>query len=223
PSDECTFWYTNAYVPAGNGLLDWHTRIGAFRLPACPPQYAVSLPASATPGEPVSVTVTARDALGNTLAAYAGPATLASDDGGAAFGPGAGVFTNGASTFTATFSTPGAHRLTVVDPFSPNLHATAQTAVAVAGAPGPAARIAAVSGDGQVGTVGTDLALPLVVRVTDASGNGVAGVAVAFAAPAGGGVAPSSALTAADGTASTRCTLGTVAGAEAFTAAASGL
>ncbi|MDQ2947414.1 MAG: DUF11 domain-containing protein, partial [Acidobacteriota bacterium] len=33
PSDDCTFWYTNEYyVTTG---LNWHTRIGAFKFPAC--------------------------------------------------------------------------------------------------------------------------------------------------------------------------------------------
>jgi hypothetical protein len=32
PADDCTFWYTNEYIPA-NGL--WQTRIGAFRLGSC--------------------------------------------------------------------------------------------------------------------------------------------------------------------------------------------
>jgi len=32
PSDDCTFWYTNEYMPATGG---WRTRIASFRFPTC--------------------------------------------------------------------------------------------------------------------------------------------------------------------------------------------
>src|SRR5262249_55740508 len=35
PSDDCTFWYTNQYIPA-DGAFNWNTRIGSFKLPGCP-------------------------------------------------------------------------------------------------------------------------------------------------------------------------------------------
>ncbi len=34
PSDECTFWYTNEYLPS-NGNFNWTTWIGSFQLPGC--------------------------------------------------------------------------------------------------------------------------------------------------------------------------------------------
>jgi hypothetical protein len=34
PTDDCTFWTTNEYLPA-NGSFNWHTRIGTFRLLGC--------------------------------------------------------------------------------------------------------------------------------------------------------------------------------------------
>lgn len=34
PSDECTFWYVNEYLPS-NGDFNWHTRIGSFKYPSC--------------------------------------------------------------------------------------------------------------------------------------------------------------------------------------------
>src|SRR4051795_9365479 len=34
PSDGCTFWYTNEYIPA-NGTFNWATRIGSFQFPSC--------------------------------------------------------------------------------------------------------------------------------------------------------------------------------------------
>jgi hypothetical protein len=34
PSDDCTFWYTNEYLP-GSGNFNWTTWIGSFQLPGC--------------------------------------------------------------------------------------------------------------------------------------------------------------------------------------------
>src|SRR6267143_2139131 len=42
PEDECTFWYTNEYIPA-DGVYNWRTRIFTFRLPGCAtsPEHAI--------------------------------------------------------------------------------------------------------------------------------------------------------------------------------------
>ncbi|MET8957326.1 hypothetical protein ACWEO4_43980 [Streptomyces sp. NPDC004393] len=34
PTDDCTFWYTNEYIPS-NGNYNWHTRLASFTLPNC--------------------------------------------------------------------------------------------------------------------------------------------------------------------------------------------
>ena len=34
PTDDCTFWYTNQYIPS-NGSFNWKTRIGSFKFPGC--------------------------------------------------------------------------------------------------------------------------------------------------------------------------------------------
>jgi hypothetical protein len=34
PSDGCTFWYTNEYIPS-NGSFNWKTRIASFKFPSC--------------------------------------------------------------------------------------------------------------------------------------------------------------------------------------------
>jgi hypothetical protein len=34
PSDDCTFWYTNEYIPS-NGSFNWNTRLASFQLPGC--------------------------------------------------------------------------------------------------------------------------------------------------------------------------------------------
>ncbi len=60
PSDDCTFWYTNEYIPS-NGTFNWKTRIGSFKFPNCglPPDFSLSTtPSSATvtAGSPASYT-----------------------------------------------------------------------------------------------------------------------------------------------------------------------
>jgi hypothetical protein len=34
PTDDCTFWYTNEYIPS-DGSFNWKTRIGSFAFPSC--------------------------------------------------------------------------------------------------------------------------------------------------------------------------------------------
>jgi Domain of unknown function (DUF4082)/Bacterial Ig-like domain (group 1) len=74
-----------------------------------------------------------------------------------------------------------------------------------------ASNIIKVSGDNQMGTVGTPLPDPLVVQVLDTAGNPQSGVTVNFAVTAGGGsVSPTSAVTGANGQSSTVLTLGPI-------------
>jgi hypothetical protein len=50
PSDDCTFWYTNQYIPA-DGTFNWSTRVASFRYPSCglpPPPLDFTI--SASPG-----------------------------------------------------------------------------------------------------------------------------------------------------------------------------
>lgn len=35
PQDDCTFWYTNEYIPS-NGSFNWRTRLNSFRFSNCP-------------------------------------------------------------------------------------------------------------------------------------------------------------------------------------------
>lgn len=78
-----------------------------------------------------------------------------------------------------------------------------------------AAAIVKASGDNQSGTVGADLADPIVVQVNDQFGDPFSGATVGFAVAQGGGsVATASATTGNDGRASTAWTLGTGAGGQ---------
>ena len=88
----------------------------------------------------------------------------------------------------------------------------------------PASNIVAQSGNGQFGVVGTNLALPLVVKVAATDGVGVAGTTVHFAVATGGGsVGSASAISDASGLAQTTFKLGTGTGAQTVTATAAGL
>ncbi|HVT39257.1 MAG TPA: hypothetical protein VHE78_09445 [Gemmatimonadaceae bacterium] len=70
--------------------------------------------------------------------------------------------------------------------------------------------LSVVSGDAQAGAAGTELALPLVVAVTDSKGKGVAGLTVNFRVVSGGGnMWAGSATTDKSGTAEDYWTLGT--------------
>jgi predicted component of type VI protein secretion system len=66
-------------------------------------------------------------------------------------------------------------------------------------APQPPVAIAITSGNNQEGNANEELADPLVVRVMDAQGNGVASVAVSWSVTSGEGALPSSTVTNADG------------------------
>lgn len=90
-----------------------------------------------------------------------------------------------------------------------------------------ATTIAVASGSVQNGTVGSTLPTPIGVRVTDAGGDPVSGVAVTFAVTAGNGslAAAAAVTTNAQGIASTSWTIGTESGVNnnVATATAAGL
>ncbi len=88
---------------------------------------------------------------------------------------------------------------------------------------GSPANIVVASGDAQAATeVGTKLAQPLTVRVSDAQGQNLSGVAVAWHTSSGS-LSASSSVTNAGGVAAVEWTLGTLAGSQATTATVAGL
>ena len=106
-------------------------------------------------------------------------------------------------------TTPGTHDVTVEVPglVPVVLTATAET--------GPPALLVKVSGDQQLGVVGTLLAAPLSVRVTDTHGNPVAGSTITFGPASGdGSVFPTQATSDSNGTAATEWTLGSSLGSQ---------
>jgi VCBS repeat-containing protein len=89
--------------------------------------------------------------------------------------------------------------------------------------PDDANGISMVSGDGQSGPVGSTLAAPLVVKVTDAFGNPIPGVTVQWSAEGQGSVSETSTITGADGQTSVSRILGPNAGPHTTLASADGL
>lgn len=92
-------------------------------------------------------------------------------------------------------------------------------------APGPATAIAVNAGNAQTAAAGSVVTTAPSVRVTDAEGRGVNGIAVAFAVASGNGtITGASQLTAGDGVAAVGSwTLGANPGANSLTATAAGL
>lgn len=85
-----------------------------------------------------------------------------------------------------------------------------------------ASRLAVVDGDGQGGVAGASLAAPITVRVTDAFGNAIGAVEVAFDVRSGS-VTPRAAATDTSGHAVVEWTLGSAAGEQWLTARSGGM
>jgi len=141
------------------------------------------------------------------------------------------VTNNHDGTYTARVTTDSALAVTVTGKL--NNHTLVDTAVVTftAGAPNTMAANPP-SSQNQSGTVGAAVGTPPSVKVTDAHGNPVSGVAVTFTAPAGngqvsnGGPASTSAIVNTDGSGVatlTSWTLGTVAKVDSVTATAGAL
>lgn len=89
--------------------------------------------------------------------------------------------------------------------------------------PGDANGIVAVSGDPQSAPVNTALPAPLVVRVTDESGNPISGQQITWSVTGGGSVSSATTVTDGDGQSSVTRTLGPTAGQQTTQATAPGL
>ena len=114
--------------------------------------------------------------------------------------------------------TQGAVR--VIAPEGPAEVRAGFTLVAVAAS---ANGLAPVSGDEQSGAAGTTLADPLVIEVTDAFGNPIADVPIAWTVEGGGNVSRTSTTTDAQGRSSVLRTLGPAAGLQSTVASSEGL
>ncbi len=167
-----------------------------------------------------TITVTARDALGNPIAGATVVLAATPATGNTLTQPGGA--TNGSGVATGTLSSTAAGTKTVSATI--NGVAIGQTASVQVDAAAPAS-IAVQAGDAQTATVGTAVPIDPAVIVRDQFNNPVAAVAVTFAVTLGGGtVDPTTPVsTGTDGIATvTSWTLGQITGSNQLRATATG-
>jgi adhesin/invasin len=184
-------------------------------------------PTNTMAGEAITppIEVTARDVYGNRATGFAGTVTLSVVSGSLA-GTTERVASGGVATFPGlSIALAGdGYRLSAIAPGVAGATSAAFDILAPAEPDPEPAAVAIVSGNGQGGSVGEALGDPYVVRVTDADGDPVPGVSVAWAVTAGGGsVSAGSSATNASGEASVTHTLGTGTGMHAVRATVGGL
>jgi len=162
---------------------------------------------------PLPLTAKARDPYtGNPIPGV----TVTFSDGGkkGTFGtPVAVTDSNGLASTTYTLPTT-AQTLTVTASSAGYASATFTEQVTL----GAVATLAVVSGSKQVGTVGTTLPLPIIIKAKDSAGNAIPGTSISFTDGFGGTFSPNPAVTGSNGQASTTYTLPTAAKSLSVTA-----
>ncbi|EST35162.1 hypothetical protein [Streptomyces roseochromogenus] len=143
PTDDCTFWYTNEYIPA-NGNFNWHTRLASFTLPNCGStasnDFSVSVsPASASvaAGSPATTTVSTAVTSGSAQSVSLSASGLPSG-ATASFTPST-VTAGGSSTLTVgtSSSTPaGTYNITVTGTGASATHTATFTLTVTSGGGG---------------------------------------------------------------------------------------
>jgi hypothetical protein len=124
PSDDCTFWYVNEYLPQTSSY-GWYTRIGSFKLNGCsggstvdyPPTVAITSPAG---GATVSGTVNLTASASDTDSTGVAQVEFFVD------GSSIGTDTDGSNGWSATWNTTG---------YSDGSHSVSATATDTAGQP----------------------------------------------------------------------------------------
>lgn len=189
--------------PAALDVVEGNNQSARVGAPLPEPVVVRLTDASGRPVIGAAVTFRVTSSSGGTLS----PAEATTDEGGEASS--AWSLGTAAGTHTAEARTEAA-----------GVTPAELTAFAAAGVP---TRLRIVAGDNQTAPAGTELPESLIVRATDASGNPVEGVGVAWSAPEGGSVSAAAVATDANGRAGVRRTLGPAAGPQTTIAAAPGL
>ena len=184
-------------VSVSDGPLN-ATSGGVAVAPAAAASLTVDAPASATAGDPSTVTVTAKDAYGNVATGYTGTVTLTSTDAQAALPAGHAFAAGdaGVHAFSVTLKTAASQTVSASDGSIDGTSA----AVAV----GPAAVSASTSTTAAApASVVADGATPVAVTVTleDAYGNVVPGKSVSVSASGSAVVSPGAVSTDSSGVA----------------------
>ena len=145
----------------------------------------VSAPGSATAGTSVTVSVTAKDAFGNTATGYLGTVHFTSTDGSATLPGNYGFVSgdNGVNTFPVTFKTAGSQTVTATDTLTGTINGTTG---GVGVNPGPVSQTTSTM-TASPASVPADNSSTSTVNVTlkDAYGNIVPGKTVTLGAGAG--------------------------------------
>lgn len=182
----------------------------------------LSAPTSiASPGTGAVIEIEAVDAYGNRDTTFTGIVTLLVPDAppGSTVGGTLNVAAvNGLATFNAfTVDLAGLYT------FNAQSGALTAANVFVTVVPGDAANLSIVSGDTQTGLATLALTSPLVVLVTDAAGNPIAGDTVVFVVTSGAGtLGADTVVTDGEGNASSTWTLGAALGSQTVQASAAG-
>ncbi len=130
PSDDCTFWHANEYLPA-TGSFNWNTRLASFKFASCTPVTPdftlTATPASQTVVQGNSTTYTATVAA---VGSFSGTVTFSASGlpsgASASFNP-ASVSASGSSTMTVTTlsTTPtGTSTITILGTSGSTVHTT---------------------------------------------------------------------------------------------------
>ncbi|MFL6110641.1 MAG: tachylectin-related carbohydrate-binding protein, partial [Catenulispora sp.] len=128
PADDCTFWYTDEYLPS-TGSFNWQTRLAAFQMPGClTPTFSIGTqPAARTvsAGGAVATTVSAT-AIGGDTETVALTATGLPAGTTASFQPSSiGVGGTATLTLSTSSTTPvGTYQVTVSGTGSSGTHGT---------------------------------------------------------------------------------------------------
>ena len=132
PTDDCTFWYTNQYIPS-DGTFNWKTQIASFKFPGCGAALS-DFSISANPSS-LSVAQNTQGASTISTAITSGSASTVSltvsgvPAGATATLNPTSVSAGNSSTLTikAGSATPGAYSLTVTGTSSSATHSTSVT------------------------------------------------------------------------------------------------
>jgi hypothetical protein len=139
PGDDCTFYYSNEYIPA-NGTFNWRTRIASFTLPNCAP----ATPDFSLSASPAALSIAQGNSAPSTIAVTPSGGFTGSVDltisgvptgASASFDP---TSTTSSSVLTVAAGTaaPGTYPLTVTGTSGTLTHTTTVT-LTVTGPPPP--------------------------------------------------------------------------------------
>ncbi len=194
-------------VVNGKVYAGTQTQLVAYGLfPAVNPSAGNNQTGNAGTTLPTPITIVATNPY--TGKAVPGVTVTFSDGGkGGVFGNPTGV-TDSNGQASTSYKLPNLPQTVSITVSSPGYASAAFTEHDVVG---PVASMSFVSGSKQIGTVGTTLPLPLIVRAKDAVGNLVTGASVSLTDGAGGTFSPNPAITDSTGQATTTYTLPTVA------------